>query len=100
VPYNVFLHVSYNGSPISPKPVTKLDTVILVADRSATALDADLRDEIAGTCGATDHDGGLGAGIVSRHGHLHPDDLHAVATAFDAAAQTAADWGPRRPTSR
>jgi hypothetical protein len=45
-------------------------------------------------------------GGVSRRGHLHPDDLHAVATAFDAAAQTAADWlrtgglgGPDKPVA-
>lgn len=29
---------------------------------------------------------------LDRYGHLYTDDLTAVATAFDAAAQTAADW--------
>ena len=29
---------------------------------------------------------------LDRYGHLYPDDLDAVATAFDAAAQTTADW--------
>ena len=28
---------------------------------------------------------------LDRYGHLYPDDLEAVATAFDAAAQTTAD---------
>ena len=41
---------------------------------------------------------------LDRYGHLFPDDLDSVATAFDAAAQTAADWlrtgeiaGPGKP---
>lgn len=29
---------------------------------------------------------------LDRYGHLLPDDLDAVATAFDAAARTTADW--------
>jgi integrase len=29
---------------------------------------------------------------LDRYGHLYPDDLHNVATAFDSAAATAADW--------
>lgn len=29
---------------------------------------------------------------LDRYRHLFPDDLDAVATAFDAAAQTGADW--------
>jgi integrase len=29
---------------------------------------------------------------LDRYGHLFPDDLDAVATAFDAAAQSTADW--------
>jgi integrase len=29
---------------------------------------------------------------LDRYGHLFPDDLEAVATAFDAAAQSTADW--------
>jgi integrase len=29
---------------------------------------------------------------LDRYGHLFPDDLDAVATAFDAAAATTADW--------
>ena len=29
---------------------------------------------------------------LDRYGHLFPDDLDAVAAAFDAAARTAADW--------
>jgi integrase len=29
---------------------------------------------------------------LDRYGHLYPDDLHALADAFDAAAETTADW--------
>jgi hypothetical protein len=29
---------------------------------------------------------------LDRYGHLFPDDLDAVATAFDIAAQSTADW--------
>ena len=30
-------------------------------------------------------------GSLDRYGHLYPDDLETIATAFDAAAQTTAD---------
>jgi len=35
---------------------------------------------------------------LDRYGHLYPDDLEAVATAFDAAAQTTADGLRTAPT--
>jgi integrase len=34
---------------------------------------------------------------LDRYGHLFDDDLHAAATAFNAAAQTAADGAASRP---
>jgi Phage integrase family len=37
---------------------------------------------------------------LDRYGHLFPDDLDAVATAFDAVAQSAADQLRTWPTSQ